>query len=556
MLQSLSIRNVVLIDRLDLELGPGLCALTGETGAGKSILLDALGLALGARADAGLLREGAERGAVSAAFSLPAGHVVHAALADHGFESSEPIVVRRTLGADGRSRAYIDDQLVSVGLLRDIGSKLVEVQGQREQIGLLDAATHRRMVDAFGGNGSNLDAVAADFDAWQTARETERAAEADLTAARRDEDFLRHALSELQQLDPRPGEDAELAAQRSRMMHGQKLTEAIVQAQASLGEGDGIEARLGGARRIIGGVADLAGGALAALSDALDRAAIETAEAINALEAAANALNLDPAHLDAVEERLFALRAAARKHATEPDALPALQVDLAARLASLEQGDDRLREAAALTKAAAASFEAAAKRLSAKRRKAAASLDTAIARELAPLRLDGAVFRTELVDLPMADATRHGLDAAAFKVAMNPGASLSPLQRVVSGGELSRLLLALKVVLAGAEAVPTLVFDEVDHGIGGATAQAVGDRLAGLARSVQILVVTHSPQVAAQADCHLRVIKQDRGGGTVTLLDRLTEQTRREEIARMLAGARVTDEARAAADRLIDGPAP
>jgi DNA repair protein RecN (Recombination protein N) len=556
MLQRLSICNIVLIERLDLDLTAGLCVLTGETGAGKSILLDALGLALGARADQGLLREGAELGSVAAEVDLAADHPLRAHLAEHGIETGDPLVVRRTLGADGRSRAFIDDQPVSVGLLRETGARLVEIQGQRDQMGLLDAATHRTILDAFGGHDAELDALGAAHAAWTEADEAHRATAQALVGAREDEAFLRHALDELDHLDPTPGEADALAVDRRRLMHGEKLREALEDAQNALREGDGIEARLGISRRAVDDVRELAGGALDETAAALERAAIETAEAMARLAEAARNLDLDPARLDAVENRLVKLRSAARKHNVEPDALTGLRDELATRLDAIEHRDDDVADARNALDAVHRHYGKIAHALSARRQSAAQALDKAVMAEFAPLKLADARFAARLVPLDDETPHRHGLEKVVFEVAMNPGTASSPLQRVISGGELSRLLLALKVVLAGTDPVPTLIFDEVDQGVGGATAEAVGARLARLAQNVQVLVVTHSPQVAARADTHVRVAKQTQGKGVVTVLDPLSADTRREEIARMLAGTTVTDEARAAADRLIEGPTP
>jgi DNA repair protein RecN (Recombination protein N) len=556
MLRRLSIRNIVLIDRLDLDLAPGLCVLTGETGAGKSILLDALGLALGARAAQGLLREGVEQGSVAAEFDLAADHPARVALGEHGIETEEPLVLRRTLGADGRSRAFIDDQPVSVGLLRETGARLVEIQGQRDQMGLLDGATHRVMLDAFGDHGAELDALTTAHAAWNEADEAHRAALDALARAREDDAFLRHSLDELERLDPTPGEADALAADRQRLMHGEKLRDALERADHALSEGDGLEARLGTARRAVDDVRELAGGALDETAAALERAAIEAAEAAFRLAEAARSLDLDPARLETVEDRLVKLRAAARKHNTDPDALTGLRDELAGRLAAIEHRDDELDAARKALDASRRHYDEAAQTLSLRRQSAAKALDGAVMAEFAPLKLAEARFATRLVTLDEEAPNRHGLEKVVFEVAMNPGTALNPLQRVISGGELSRLLLALKVVLAGNDPVPTLIFDEVDQGVGGATAEAVGERLARLARDVQVLVVTHSPQVAARGDNHVRVAKQTRDERVITVLDPLNAAKRREEIARMLAGTTVTDEARAAADRLIGEPPP
>ncbi len=551
MLVNLLVRDVVLIDRLELAFGGGLSALTGETGAGKSILLDALGLAVGARGDSGLIRRGADQAVAAAAFDPPADHSVWRLLDERGLTADGELVLRRVLGADGRSRAFVNDQPVSVALLREIGERLVEVQGQGNRRGLLGADTHRVFLDAFGGLDADAAAVAEAHRRWRAAEKALAAAEAELEAARRDEEYLRHVLAELDDLDPQPGEEAKLAARRSALMQGEKIAETLEAALAELNEGRGVDARLSAAQRMLARAAERVAGAFDPVIEALDRAAIETAEALAALDAARRDLAPDPDRLEAVEERLFALRAAARKHRTDVDSLAALRDSFAAKIAALEDrggARSRLAEEAAGARAA---FTARAKRLGEKRAKAAKDLDRQVKAELPQLKLRRTVFRTRLEALPEADWSARGAERVGFEVATNPGAEPGPLARIASGGELSRLLLALKVVLTRVGSAPTLVFDEVDSGIGGAVAAAVGDRLARLGAALQVLVVTHSPQVAARAGHHFRVIKAESGGGVVTRVEPLGPEARREEVARMLAGARVTDAARAAADSLI-----
>jgi DNA repair protein RecN (Recombination protein N) len=557
MLTGLSIRDVVLIDRLDLEFSPALTALTGETGAGKSILLDALGLALGARGDAGLVRAGAAQAVVAATFDIAPKHSLRARLAEQGIAAEAEIILRRTLGADGRSRAFVNDQPVAVGLMREIAGELVEVQGQFEQRGLIDAATHRALLDALGGPPllATAGEVAQAWAHWR-GQEAQKLAAAEAGArADADEAFLRHAVGEIDALDPRPDEEDSLARDRALLMNREKLMQALGDALKQLTGDRAADSALAAARRAIDRAAPQAGGRLDAPAAALDRAAAEIADAIAHLQALGADDELDPARLEKIEERLFALKALARKHRVEVKDLPGLRHDLAQRLAAI---DDRVGALERLTKEAAAArgaYRAAAERLSALRRETARRLDKAVAAELPPLKLERAAFATSLAPAEEADWSANGIDRVRFEAATNPGQPAGPLNKIASGGELSRFMLALKVVLAKADPVPTLVFDEVDSGIGGATADAVGERLARLANDVQILVVTHSPQVAARAAQQMRVSKAAAKGATVTRVESLGPAERREEIARMLSGAAVTDEARAAAARLIDAGA-
>ena len=552
MLISLSIRDVVLIDHLELEFGRGLCALSGETGAGKSILLDALGLALGGRADAALVRDGADQATVAAEFRPAADHSVRGLLADQGLDvGDDTLILRRVLGADGRSRAFINDLPVGVGLLREVGDQLVEVQGQASQRGILGAEMHRVFLDGFAGHDDRTAKVAATHHKMRETRQALADAEAELAEARRNEDYLRHVLAELDALAPEPGEEATLATRRGVLMHGEKLAESLAGAIDELSDGRGVEERLRAAQRHLTRSAERAAGAFDGAIDALERAVVEINEALAALETARRELAPDPARLDAAEERLFALRAAARKHQTDVDSLAGLRDGFGETLAAL---DDRGEALAGLTQAADKArdaFVAAARRLSKARATAARDLDRRVIAELPALKLDNAVFVTRLEPLPEADWGADGAERVRFEVATNPGATPGPLMRIASGGELSRLLLALRVVLARVGTAPTLVFDEVDSGIGGAVAAAVGDRLARLDDELQVLVVTHSPQVAARAVHHFRVIKDETKTGATTRVDALDDAARREEVARMLAGKLVTDEARAAADSLI-----
>ncbi len=551
MLLNLSIRDVVLIDRLDLEINPGLSVLTGETGAGKSILLDALGLALGGRADLQLLRPGARQAGVSAEFAIPPDHAVRALLEDLGLPNDGNIILRRQLGADGRSRAFVNDQSVGVGLLRRIGEALVEIEGQFEQQRLLDSANHRTMLDAFGGLADLATRVRDGWRQWRTSAAARTEAEAALARARRDEEYLRHAVAELTEMDPKPGEEAELAETRRLLSNREKLLEAAHAAFDELTGERGADGRIMAAQRRLDRIADKAGDLTAPVIAALDRAAAELADAADRLRRLVNDPELAPHRLAQIEERLFALRDLSRKHGVPVDALAEHGARLAAQLAALDDQSDRLARLAQEEAAARQAYVTAADELSKSRAKAARRLDSAVNTELPPLKLDKARFATRLEALPDAEWGEHGRERAVFEITTNPGMPPGPLSRIASGGELSRFLLALKVVLAEADPVPTLVFDEVDSGVGGATAAAVGERLVRLGRKLQVLVVTHSPQVAARTDQHWRVEKTTAGKSAVTRLAVLDAKGRREEIARMLSGASITDEARAAADRLM-----
>ncbi len=555
MLRSLSIRDIVLIDRLDLAFQPGLCVLTGETGAGKSILLDALGLALGERADSGLVRAGASQAVVVAEFDVGTDHAAWAALDEQGIavEPGEPLLLRRTVSGDGRSRAFINDQPVSVALMRQIGEDLVEVHGQFENQRLMQTSTHRLLLDAFGGLQGEVGKVARLYGAWRQAAAARAQASAELETARREEEFLRHAVDELDAMDVQPGEEAELAERRSLLMHAEKLAEAMNQAASELAEGRGVEGAIRAAARSLERVAQTVEGRLDALLAALDRAAVEAAEATALLDRVSADLDMDPRDLEKIEERLFALRSLARKHGVEVDGLPELRERLSAQLAAIDDGGASLKKLAEAEASARKAFGDAATNLSDKRQVAAARLDKAVTAELDPLRLGKARFTTRVEKLADEAWNETGCDAVAFEVATNPGSAPGPLNRISSGGEMSRFMLALKVVLARADPVPTLVFDEVDANVGGAVAAAVGERLAVLAGNFQVMVITHSPQVAALGANHMRVAKSEDGGGTVTRVEVLSALERKEEIARMLAGATITDEARAAADSLLAG---
>jgi DNA repair protein RecN (Recombination protein N) len=551
MLTALAIRDVVLIEALDLEFASGLGALTGETGAGKSILLDALGLALGARAESGLVRNGSVQAVVTASFELPADHGAADLLSENGLEAEpgEPLVIRRIVKADGGSRAFINDQPASAALLRELGAFLVEIHGQHDDRGLLNPRGHRALLDAFG----RLDTrpAAAAHREWRDAEERLRSAQADLESAARDREWLEHAVAELNDFGPEPGEEAELAGERADMQKGARLADDLAAVAAHLEGSEGGLAQIRqGARRLdrIAGEHVLLTEALAAL----DRAVIEASEAEDRLAAAAEAMSHDPARLETVETRLFDLRALARKHRVEPDQLAALAAELAERLARIEAGSEGLANLEAALKGARATYEAEAAILSEARAAAAARLDAAVATELAPLRLDAARFRTVVEPVGEAQWGAAGRDRVEFEISTNPGAPFAPLVKIASGGELSRFILALKVALAEEGGATTMIFDEIDRGVGGAVASAIGERLSRLSGGAQLLVVTHSPQVAARADRHWLIAKSHDGLVTRTSVQALGTSERREEIARMLSGAEVTDEARAQAARLLE----
>jgi len=547
-LRQLSIRDVVLIDRLELEFEPGLGVLTGETGAGKSILLDGLGLALGTRADTGLVRAGETQAIVAAEFDLPVDHPAFSLLADQGIEPErgEPLLVRRTLKADGGSRAFAGGAGVPASVLRDIANGLVEIHGQHDDRGLLNPRGHRALLDLFGRidtgpvalGWAEVERLSAEL---SEARETAAAAE-------RDREWLEHAAKEIAALAPEPGEETRLAEERAAMQAGAKAGETLTGLDELLGGSEGALAQLRtAARRIERGAADhpLLAEALASL----DRALIEGQEAEDRIGRAAEALAFDPARLEAVEARLFDIRGLARKHRVEADALAALGEDLTAKLALIEAGGERIAALEAELANARAGYDKAAQLLRQGRTEAAARLDAAVAGELAPLKLDSARFRTALGE---AEPGPAGIDRVEFEVSTNPGAPFGPLIRIASGGELSRFILALKVALAEAGTAQTMIFDEIDRGVGGAVASAIGERLARLAQKSQLLVVTHSPQVAARAAHHYRIEKAHLDGVTRTHVRKLTAEERREEIARMLSGAAITDEARAQAARLLE----
>ncbi|MGK6318144.1 DNA repair protein RecN [Sphingomonas sp. DT-204] len=550
MLTALAIRDVVLIEALDLDFAPGLGVLTGETGAGKSILLDALGLALGARADSGLVRHGVQQASVAATFELPPDGAIASLMAQNGLElePGEPLIIRRILKADGGSRAFVNDQPASAGLLRELGGQLVEIHGQHDDRGLLNPRGHRTLLDAFGRCDTGPVAVA--YHAWREAEDALAVARAEQGAAEADREWLEHAVAELQSFAPNPGEEATLAERRAAMQRGEKVAGELAAVAALLDDSDGALARLRQAGRILDRVGD-AHPALAEALAAIDRALAEGDAAQASIDAAAEALAFDPAALETDEARLFDLRALARKHRVQPDDLALLAEELAGRLARLESGGHEIAALEAALAEKTRAYEEASEALSTARIAAAERLDAAMMTELAPLKLDAARFRTAVEPLPREQWGTHGADRVEFLVSTNPGAPFGPLVRIASGGELSRFILALKVALAEEGGARTLIFDEIDRGVGGAVASAIGERLARLAERAQVLVVTHSPQVAARGARHLLIAKSHDGTVTRTGVTPLDPAERREEIARMLSGAEITDEARAQAERLL-----
>jgi DNA repair protein RecN (Recombination protein N) len=554
MLARLSIRDIVLIERLDIDFSSGLAVLTGETGAGKSILLDAFALALGGRGDAGLVRHGADHGQVTAVFDVPRAHPSFALLASNGLDATGEMILRRVQFADGRSRAFINDQTVSVQTLKTLGAALVEIHGQHDERALVDAATHRRLLDAFGGLDREVAALDALWSARRAAREALAAHREGMEKAARDADYLRHAADELRALRPEPGEESALAERRTTMMQGEKISADLREAQDAVSGPHAPATALAAAARRLERRAGHAPALVEPAIRAIDVAINALAEADQHLSAALTAADFDPLELERIEERLFALRAAARKYSTPVDDLAALAERFAAQVTLIDAGTDQLAGLEQAAAEAERAFAIAAEKLSAARIRAAGKLDKAVNAELAPLKLERAKFTTQ-VEADAAAPGPHGIDRVAFWVQTNPGTRPGPLMKVASGGELSRFLLALKVVLSDRGSAPTLVFDEIDTGVGGAVADAIGARLARLAAKVQVMAVTHAPQVAARADQHLLISKDalDKGKRVATRVAALAKDHRREEIARMLAGAEITKEARAAAEQLLRG---
>lgn len=555
MLTRLVIHDVVLIEKLALQLEPGLNVFTGETGAGKSIVLDALGLALGGRSDASLIRNSAAQATVTAEFEVTAKHSSFKLAKEQGLSLDNPLILRRVIGHDGKSRAFMNDQPVSIGLLRQFGESLLEIHGQFETHGLLNPTNHRGLLDAYAGLTNMRDKTANAFAAWKEAVARLKQAEQNRATAAAEESFLRSAVDELDDLNPELGEAEKLAERRTSLQHREKILEALQSAEQFLDSDKGALTILAQAGKAVARVADKAA-SLPELLATIDRAAHEAGEASRLLAQSLSSIDAEPDALQRIEERLFALRAVARKHNVQTDALPELRRDFAAKLGLLTDQGDQLTTLSKAAQTAKIAYKSLADDLSAKRRAASVKMEKGVMAELPPLKLERAVFKIDVAALPEEQWSADGIDRVAFLASTNPGTMAGALQKIASGGELARFMLALKVVLAASDPVPVLVFDEVDSGIGGATASAVGERLAELAKHVQILVVTHSPQVAARGNNHLRVLKKTKAKLAVTDVETLDTDARVEEIARMLAGSTVTPAAREAAKSLMEDAVP
>ncbi|MCW5708787.1 DNA repair protein RecN [Shinella sp.] len=554
MLAQLSIRDIVLIERLDLAFEPGLSVLTGETGAGKSILLDSLSLALGGRGDGSLVRHGLERGQVTAVFDVPHGHAARALLRDNGIDDDGDLIFRRQQSADGRTKAFVNDQPVSVQLMRQAGQRLVEIHGQHDDRALVDTDAHRLLLDAFGGLGEAAADVGTLYHQWKEAERTLRRHREKVEAAAREADYLRSSVEELEILSPQDGEEDVLAETRARMMKAERIAGDINEASEFLNGNASPVPLIAALVRRLERKSHEAPGLLEETVELLDQALNQLSDAQMAVEVALRKTEYDPKELERTEERLFALRAAARKYSVPVTGLPALAAKMIADLADLDAGEEKLVRLQGRLAETRAAFDQAARALSDKRHHAAEALAAAVMAELPALKLERARFTVEITTDPEGCA-EEGIDTVEFHVQTNPGTRPGPIMKVASGGELSRFLLALKVALADRGSAPTLVFDEIDTGVGGAVADAIGQRLKRLSSTVQVLSVTHAPQVAARAATHLLISKGPvEGSETVAIrVARMDDGARTEEIARMLAGASVTDEARAAAARLLSG---
>ncbi len=556
MLTHLAIRNIVLIDVGELAFDSGLCVLTGETGAGKSILLDSLGLALGARSDAGLVRHGEMQASVMAEFDISNNVAAQAALAELGLDPSDTLIIRRTLGVDGKTRCFVNDESVSVSALKKLGETLVEIHGQHDQRGLLDPSTHRALLDEYGRLDAHVGKVASAFRAWREVQAKLRELEETLAQARREEEYLRHMAAELATLDPQAGEEESLAHARAEMMQAEKLFATIDDALSELSKDKGVASALRSAQRVLLRSSLHATGKFTSAIDTLERAATEADEAQIELEQLARNAVYDPKKLEILEERLFALKAAARKYGISTDELPALREDAESRLKSLDTSEKHLLQLRKDQADAKQRYEANAVLLSQARAKAAIKLEKAILQELEPLKMSGTKVQVRQEKLPEGNWSAFGMESISFEVATNAGRKsdvpFSPLHKIASGGELSRFMLALKVALSEVRSTPTLIFDEIDTGTGGAVADAIGARLAELGKRAQVMVVTHMPQVAARGRQHLRVAKREKNGAVATKIEVLSTHERKEEVARMLAGASVTQEARRAAEKLLE----
>ena len=552
MLQSLSIRNVVLIDKLDLDFKSGLSVLTGETGAGKSILLDSLGLVLGNRAETSLIRQGEDKLSVTAQFSLqkqtPA---LRALLDEYEIEADDELLIKRSLTRDGKGKIFINDQPAGAKLLKEIGKYLVEVHGQFDNQGLLNPANHLDVLDAYGAYKPLVERTAAAFAAYKKARAARQEAEKNIARAKEDEENLRHWVDELEKMNPRPDEEDELGKKRQEMMNAEKIIDSLNYAYGALTERADVQGAIRSAQSAMDKVNTLVDGRYQTIIDMLDQALIDISETVNELEEVSHNVSLNQNELENIEERLYALRGLARKHNVAVSDLPQTLADFRNRLSTIELGEEGI---AALRKAedtAKLDYVKAANELSSARQAAALQLDNKVMSELPPLKMEKARFVTVVEKTDESGWSEKGFNNVYFTVATNPNSPQGPLNKIASGGELARFMLALKVNLAQGSSVATMIFDEVDAGVGGATAQAVGERLARLARDVQVLVVTHSPQVAACGNNHFKVEKSTADNVTTTTVRELTKIEKSEEIARMLAGEVITDAARAAAKVLM-----
>jgi len=554
MIVSLMIKDIVLIDRLQMDFESGLCVLSGETGAGKSILLSGIGLAIGARGGRELIRHGKDQGSVVAEFSLSSDHKIWPLLDQHELDyDGGQVILRRVVTKDGKSRAFINDQSVGVSLLRTVGENLIEIHGQNDERGLLNPAGHRKLLDEFGGYSDILDNVRHIFRKLTSLKQSLHEEQKKLELAKQDEDYIRHNLEELIQLNPKPGEEELLAKERSRMMQGENLSAGLGEILNKLLNDKGVDTALRMTLRKVERISAQAPGLLDSVSESLDHAADATSNAIAKLEDIMRELEFNPYDLENTEERLFAIRAAARKHSCQPDQLVQVKVDFETKLSELEHGDDEVQRLNQEVYKTHKVFEKTVKKLSALRQKTATELDGFVNKELPALKMEKAEFKSFLEPLALEHWNGEGGERVDFQVSTNPGAPFGGLIKIASGGELSRFILALKVVLARKTSVATLIFDEIDQGVGGAVADAVGERLSVLANKAQILVITHSPQVAARGQNHWLIKKKSDGKSetVTTAVTPLLDEQRREEIARMLAGAEVTKEARAAADNLL-----
>ena len=552
MLTHLSIRNIVLIDACDIPFDDGLCVLTGETGAGKSILLDALGLAVGVRADAGLMRAGADQASVTAEFDITSNPATRAVLLELGLVAEDQLVVRRVLMADGKSRCFVNDEPVSVGALKRIGETLLEVHGQHDQRGLMDVSTHRDLLDAYGRLEHDVRDVEVAYNRWQAIKAELDHVKHRIAEVQREQDYLRHMQGELRELAPQPGEEAELASRRTAMMQGEKLAETINDAMRELEGTNSVEAALRTAQRLLSRSTLVMADKFEPVISSLERAQIEVQESLSTLDRLLRDSSYDAQALEVAEERLFALKAAARKYNLPADELGGLLAEVEEKLSTLDHQQHHIGTLEERAGDAKQQYLVLSQALSDARAKAAERLQKTLMKELAPLKMAKSRFRVVQEELPETEWNARGTDRVRFEAATNTGQNYAPLHKIASGGELSRFMLAMKVVLSSLKSIPTLIFDEIDTGTGGAVADAIGARLALLSDRAQVLVVTHLPQVAARGNHHLMIEKSDRKGQTRTQVHVLNVAERKEELARMLAGAEVTDEARGAALKLME----